>query len=52
MEDDLRWKMTYDGRRLMMEDGQRWKTTNGGRVIMGEVSLQKNFPYNDQQIKY
>ena len=27
MEDDLRWKMTFDGRRPSMEDDLRWKTT-------------------------
>ena len=29
-----------------MEDSLRWKTTDGGREIMGEVSLQKSFPYS------
>merc|ERR1712055_808500 len=27
MEDDLRWKTTFDGRQPLMEDDLRWKTT-------------------------
>ena len=30
----------------MMEDHILWKMTDEGRVIMGEVSLQKSFPYS------
>ena len=43
---DLRWKTTFNGRRPSIEDDLQWKTTDGGRVIMGEVSLQKSFPYS------
>ena len=54
-EDNLWWKKTYEGRRLMMEDASWWKTTYDGRwpipipipiLIIGEVSLQKSFPYS------
>ena len=31
MEDDLSWKMTFDGRQPLMEDDLQWKTTFGGR---------------------
>ena len=34
MEDDLWWKTTYDGRRLMIEDDLWWKTTYDGRRLM------------------
>ena len=45
MEDDFWWEKTFDGRRPSMEED-----TNivGGRVIMGEVSLQKSFPYSNK----
>ena len=38
-EDDIRWKTTYDGRRLMMEDNLWWKTTYDGRRFMVEDDL-------------
>ena len=31
MEDDLRWRTTFDGRRSLMEYNLRWKTTFDGR---------------------
>ena len=35
MEDDLLWKMTFDGRQPSMEDNLRWKTTfDGGQPLM------------------
>ena len=37
MEDDIQWKTTFNGRRLLMEDDLRWKTTfNGRRPLMGD----------------
>ena len=36
MEDDLRWKMTFDGRRPWMEDDLRWKTTFDGGATFDE----------------
>ena len=39
MEDDLWWKTTYDGRRLMMEDDLWWKMTYDGRRLMMEDDL-------------
>ena len=51
MEDDLRWKKTFDRRQPSMEDILQWKTTDGGRVIMGEVSLQKSFPYSGRMCR-
>ena len=31
MEDDFRWKKTFDGKRPLMEDDLRWKITYDGR---------------------
>jgi len=39
MEDNLWWKTTYDGRRLMMEDDLWWKTTYHGRWLKMEDDL-------------
>ena len=37
---DLRWKMTFDGRRPLMEDDFRWKTTfDGGWPLMCSSSI-------------
>ena len=39
MEDDLRWKMTFDGRQPLMEDDLRWKTTFDGRRLSMFLSV-------------
>ena len=38
MEDDLRWKTTFGGRRPRVEDKLRWKTTFGGRQSLHAVA--------------
>ena len=38
MEDYLRWKTTFNGRRPSMED-DRWADVGRGRVLMGEDDL-------------
>ena len=38
-EDDLRWKMTFDGRRPLMEDDLQWKTTFDRRQPLMEDNL-------------
>ena len=40
MEDNLRWKTTFDGRRPLMEDGLQWKTTFDGRRPSMEDDLR------------
>ena len=39
MEDDPRWKMTFDGRQPLMEDTLRWETTFDGRLPLIEDNL-------------
>ena len=38
-ENDLRWKMTFDGRRALMEDNLLWKTIFDGRLPLMEDNL-------------
>ena len=33
MEDDLRWKMTFNGRQPLVEDDLWWKSTFRGRHL-------------------
>ena len=39
MEDDIWWKMTFEGRRPLLEDDQCWKTTSDGRHPLMEDNL-------------
>ena len=40
MEDDLRWKTIFDGRRSLMEEDLRWKTTFDERRPLMEDELR------------
>ena len=46
MEDDLRWKMTFDGRRPSMEDNneddlKNWKAHSAGHIPLCGIFLSK-----------
>ena len=36
MEEDIRWKTTFSGRRTSVEEDLQWKTTFGGRQPLVE----------------
>ena len=46
MEDNLRWKTTFNGRRPSMEDDLQWKTTFNGRRPSMEDDFQWKPPLN------
>ena len=49
MEDDHRWKTTFDGRRSSMEDDLRWKTTFDGIRPLMEYDLQWNTTFDGRR---
>ena len=58
MEDNLRWKMTFNGKRLSMEDVLRWKTTFNGRrppfdggTLGGKTSFDGRQPLKENRFR-
>ena len=45
MEDNLRWKMTFDGRHPLIEENLLWKTTFDGRQPLIEQDIFCNIYY-------
>ena len=42
MEDDVKWKATFDGRPSLMEDNVCWETTFVGDVLRCEVIFSQS----------
>ena len=49
MEDDLRWKTTFGGRRPSLEDELWWKATFGGRQSSVEDDLQWKMTFSGRR---
>ena len=49
MEDDLRWKTTFDGRRPSMEDDLRWKTPFNERRPSMEDDLRRKMTFKGRR---
>ena len=51
-DDDLRWKITFDGRQPEMEDDLRWKMTFNGRQPLMEDDLKNKYNLKMKKIMF